>query len=138
MKKINNELAFFVHLARVSAVLSRRLDARLNGIGFTEFVLMYHVSQAEGGRMRRGDLAEKLGLTASGVTRLLLPMEKIGLVRREADKSDARVSYVVLGAGGKQKLTEGIERAELYIAEMLPDGKGKKLIELTKLLVEIA
>jgi DNA-binding MarR family transcriptional regulator len=88
--------------------------------------------------MRRGDLAEKLGLTASGVTRLLLPMEKIGLVRREADKSDARVSYVVLGAGGKQKLTEGIERAELYIAEMLPDGKGKKLIELTKLLVEIA
>lgn len=65
-------------------------------------------------------------------------MEKIGLVKREADKNDARVSYVTLGAGGKQKLVEGMERAELFVEETIPAGKLKKLEDVTKLLAEIA
>ncbi len=138
MKNVHSGVGFLLQLAKVNAVFTRKLDARLGGIGFTEFVLMHHISQAEGGRMRRTDLAEKLGLTASGVTRLLLPMEKIGLVRREADKNDARVSYVTLGAGGKQKLAEGMERAELFVEEIIPAGKLKKLEDVTKLLAEIA
>lgn len=137
MKNLKSGVEFLLQLAKVNAVFTRKLDARLGGIGFTEFVLMHHISQAEGGRMRRTDLAEKLGLTASGVTRLLLPMEKIGLVKREADKNDARVSYVTLGAGGKQKLTEGMERAEIFVEEAIPTIKLKKLDELTKLLIEI-
>lgn len=137
MKHAHVGVEFLLQLAKVNAVLTRKLDARLGGLGFTEFVLMRHINQAEGGRMRRTDLAEKLGLTASGITRLLLPMEKIGLVRREADKNDARVSYVTLGAGGKQKLAEGMERAELFVEEVVPTGQQKKLEDLTKLLTEI-
>jgi DNA-binding MarR family transcriptional regulator len=137
MKHAHVGVEFLLQLAKVNAVLTRKLDARLGGLGFTEFILMHHVSQAEDGRMRRTDLADKLGLTASGVTRLLLPMEKVGLVKREADKHDARVSYVTLGAGGKQKLAEAMERAELFVEEVVPVGKLKKLKELTIVLAEI-
>ncbi len=37
---------------------------------------LYYLERAPGGRLRRVDLAERLGLTASGVTRSLLPLEK--------------------------------------------------------------
>jgi DNA-binding MarR family transcriptional regulator len=80
------------------------------------------------------DLAEKVGLTASGVTRLLVPMEKIGLVKRQANKQDARVSFVVLTPVGKRKLTESLEDAEYLAQEVLPSSKVKKLAGISDVL----
>ena len=125
---------FLLKMAKLNAVFTRKLDARLGGIGFTEFVLMHYVSKSEGGRARSTDLAEQLGLTASGITRVLLPMEKIGLVKRETDKNDARVSYVTLGPGGKEKLVEGLERAEVFCEENLAKINSKKLAETSLVL----
>jgi DNA-binding MarR family transcriptional regulator len=52
--------------------------------------------------IRRSDLAELVGLTPSGITRLINPMEKIGLVKKEENLRDARVSLVTLSTAGKQ------------------------------------
>lgn len=54
--------------------------------------------------MRRVDLAERLILTASGVTRLLDGLEEAGLVERAACASDRRVTYAVLTEAGRSKL----------------------------------
>ena len=98
MTTISTSLDLFIHLAKAKTVVSRRLDNRLSfhGLGFNDFIILYHLSQAPHGKLRRIDLAEKVGLTASGVTRLLLPMEKIGLIKKEANEHDARISYVSL------------------------------------------
>jgi len=103
----------------------------------SELVILYHLSQSANQTMRRIDLANKVGLTASGITRLLLPMEKIGLIKKEANAHDARVSHVVLASGGKTKLSEGIERMELFCEELIPSNKIKKTEELSALLVEV-
>lgn len=137
MKKINTSIEFCFNIAKFQTELSRRLDAKLNGLGFSEFIILYHLSQAEGQKMRRIDLAEKIGLTASGITRLLLPMEKIGLIKKEANEHDARVSFVVLASGGKTKLEEGLERMEIFCEQIIPDNKIKKITELSDLLIEI-
>jgi DNA-binding MarR family transcriptional regulator len=137
MKKMHGGVEFLLQMAKVNAIFTRKLDSRLGGLGFTEFILLYYVNEAEGGRMRRTDLAEQMGLTVSGITRLLLPMEKIGLIKREADKNDARVSYVILGASAKEKLAEGLERAELFVEDAAPATKLKKLEEFSKLLKEL-
>ena len=82
--------------------------------------------------MRRVDLAETIGLTPSGVTRLLAPMEKIGLVKRESHDGDARVSYVTLATGGKRKFTEGMDRAEVLAEDIFAEvdlKTSKELIE---------
>lgn len=132
MANPNQNLQFFLHLARLQAVMARRFDSRLGGgLGFTDFVILHHLSQAEGEKLRRVDLAEKLGLTASGVTRLLAPMEKIGLIKREADARDARVSYVLLAPGGKRLLAERMERAEMLSEEAIPDALKEKMVELS-------
>lgn len=126
-----------LQLSRFQTMLNRRLDARLGGISFNELIILYHLNQAEGNKMRRIDLAEKVGLTASGITRLLLPMEKIGLVSKINDKNDGRVSQVSLSPGGKTKLYEGMERLELFCEDMSMGTKIKNIEEISKIIVEL-
>lgn len=137
MKKISSSIKFCMDIAKFQTELSRRLDSRLGGLGFNELIILHHLDQADGNKMRRIDLAEKIGLTASGVTRLLLPMEKIGLIKKEANERDARVSYVKLAPGGKTKLTEGLERMEIFCEEIISSDKIKKIKDMSKLLIEI-
>ena len=47
------------------------------------------------------DLANNIGLTASGITRIVAPMEKIGVVMKELNPRDARVSLVKLTSAGE-------------------------------------
>lgn len=138
MNTISPEVRFFLDLAKTQSVLYRRFDAGLGGISFSWFVIMCHLSQARDEKMRRIDLADKVGLTASGVTRLLAPMEKIGLVKREESDRDARVSFIALAPGGKRKLAEALDDAEQIIEDLVPAGRRRKLEDLSAFLTEVA
>ncbi len=133
MLTISSSLKLFLDLAKAQSELTRRLDASLNGLSLTEFRILFHLDQARDQKLRRIDLAEKVGLTASGITRLLLPMEKIGLIKKEVNERDARSSFVLLASGGKEKLEEEIERAELFCEERFKLTQ-KEVETLTKLL----
>jgi DNA-binding MarR family transcriptional regulator len=100
-------LEFCIKLSRAYATLMRRLDnglSSVHGLSFADFMILYYLERAPGGKLRRVDLAERLGLTASGVTRSLLPLEKLGLVTRQPDPRDARVGYASLTDSGSQLL----------------------------------
>lgn len=127
-----------MNLAKVQAVISRRFD-RLNihGIGFNDFMILYLLQQSTDVKMRRIDLADQIGLTASGITRMLLPMEKIGLVTREANERDARVSYVVLTSAGKQLFADAEKTASTLASEIVPALKPKDFNLLTDLLTSL-
>lgn len=110
-------------MARAQSIISRYFDGRLGGgIGLNDFLILYYLTSAEGNKLRRVDLAHKMGFTPSGVTRLLAPMEKIGLIKREPSQHDARVSYVSLAPSGQRILQEEFERAELLAQEVLPSS----------------
>lgn len=114
-----------MNLAKVQAVISRRFD-RLNvhGIGFNDFMILYLLQQSADGKMRRVDLADKIGITASGITRMLLSMEKTGLVTRGANERDARVSYVILTAGGEQIFEDAEKTANRLALEIIHSEKS--------------
>lgn len=139
MKQIDPSLEFFIHLAKAKTVVSRRFDQRLgfHGLGFSDFMILWHLSQAQEEKLRRTDLAEKIGLTASGVTRMLVPMEKVGFVKRESSKHDARISYVTLAPGGKRLIMESLESAEVLAQDLLPSGTTKKVQDLSAILIEL-
>ncbi|MEY9875382.1 DNA-binding MarR family transcriptional regulator [Streptacidiphilus sp. MAP12-33] len=104
-----------LRLARAQAVLAKRLDSVLahrHGISYADFQVLLHLGAAPNGRMRRVDLARAVGLTASGVTRGLGPLERIGLVEREKDPRDARIAYAALTATGRERLGEMTASAE--------------------------
>jgi DNA-binding MarR family transcriptional regulator len=134
MQHINPKLQFFINLFELYAKTTQVFDRRLiGGLGFNELVILHHLSQSPGERMRRVDLADKVGLTPSGITRMLLPMEKLGMIKRETEERDARVSYVKLASGGKRLLTETLEKAELLSEEMLPSTDIKNLKDISEI-----
>lgn len=119
---ISASLEFTLRLARAQATLVRRLDQVLggyHGISFNDFMLLHYLNRAPGGRLRRVDLAERLALTASGVTRSLLPLEKIGLVERQQDPRDARVAYAALTDAGREMVGNAVTVAEQICKDLL-------------------
>jgi len=136
---IDPTLKFILNLSKAQAAINRKFDGKLcaHGLGFNDFIVLYHLTQAQGEKMRRIDLAEKMGLTASAITRMLAPMEKIGLVSREANEHDARISYVVLAPGGRRIFKEALKTAEYLSTDILPAAKAKKIEMLDELVESI-
>ncbi|MER5398101.1 MarR family transcriptional regulator [Streptomyces sp. NPDC002599] len=113
-----------LRLVRAQATLVKRFDASLgglHGVSLADFTMLLRLSEAPGDRMRRVDLAEALGLTASGVTRGLVPLERIGLVRRDPDARDARVAYAALTETGRERLAEMLVTAERVAEEVFAE-----------------
>lgn len=82
--------------------------AAVHGISVNEFLLMLHLERASANRLSRVDLAKRMHVSASTITRMAAPMEKIGLVDREVDERDARLVFVVATETGRQRLSEAL------------------------------
>lgn len=135
---ISSELLFLMNINKLQSVIVRKFDSlSAHGLGFNDFVILYILNQSSESKMRRIDLAEKIGVTASGITRLLNPLEKIGLVAREANERDARVSYVVITPIGKKIFEEAKVTAEYAAKDILSSKKNKALQTATELLFEL-
>ena len=134
-------LAFCIKLSRAYATVTRRLDSvlsGLHGLSFADFMILYNLECAPGGRLRRVDLAERLGLTASGVTRSLLPLEKIGLVSRDSDPRDARVGYAALTDSGRQLLQYALISAQTVAQETTDLSPAEQIESAAALLARLA
>jgi DNA-binding MarR family transcriptional regulator len=136
MATITTTLKFILDLSKAQATINRKMDGQLyiHGLSFNDFIILYHLSQAPGKKLRRIDLAEKMGVTASGITRMLAPMEKIGLVSREVNERDARITYAVLAPGGKRLFDEASKTAEHISGELFPENKTKRVEQLSEVL----
>lgn len=132
---------FCLRLARAASSLTRRFDAALgnhHGISFADYQLLRHLARAPEGRLRRVDLAERLGLTASGVTRSLLPLEKIGLVTRQSDPRDARVGYAVITQAGAELVANADSLVDTMAAEVVGEPPFEHLDAIAGFLAQVA
>jgi DNA-binding MarR family transcriptional regulator len=101
-------------------------------------MVLYHLDRAPGSRLRRIDLAERLGLTASGVTRTLIPLEKLGLVGRQPDPRDARVGYALLTDAGQQLLRYALVTVQPIAQELTQTMSADQVDALSALLGQLA
>jgi len=134
-------LEFCLRLTRAYATLTRRLDNALSsvhGLSFGDFMILYYLGRSPGKRLRRVDLAERLELTASGVTRTLLPLEKLGLVERQPDPRDARVGYALLSDAGQQLLDYALVSVQAIAQEATQTLSADQLEAQSALLGRLA
>lgn len=82
--------------------------AAVHGISVNEFLLLLHLERSASNRLSRVDLAKRMHVSASTITRMAAPMERIGLVAREIDQRDARLAFVVATEAGKERLSEAL------------------------------
>jgi DNA-binding MarR family transcriptional regulator len=94
-------------LLRGHAAATRLLSVELqeHGLTINDYEALLLLSQAEGGRLKRVELAERLVLTPSGVTRLLEGLEAAGLVERATCPADLRIVYAQLTELGRERLS---------------------------------
>ncbi|MFN2449125.1 MAG: MarR family winged helix-turn-helix transcriptional regulator [Candidatus Baltobacteraceae bacterium] len=119
---LTENVAFALGLSRAEAALRRRLEGPLggaHGIGMTDFLILSELSAVQGGRLRASDLAKRVLLSPSGVTRAVLPLQRIGLLERISDERDARGSYVVLTDAGRVRLDEATPTVDRIAGEAL-------------------
>jgi DNA-binding MarR family transcriptional regulator len=109
-------MAAWVNFLRAHSAVTRALNADLvqaHGLTINDYEVLLLLARAEERALRRVDLAERLVLTASGITRLLEGLERAGYVVKRRCETDARVTYAVLTDTGLEKLREA---SDIHIA----------------------
>jgi DNA-binding MarR family transcriptional regulator len=103
---------FDLSLARTQ--LARDVDHPLSahGISLADLAILRELRREPAQKLRRSELAQRLGVTPSGIARQVAPLERIGLVARESHDRDARLALVVLTGTGAQVVDDALETAE--------------------------
>ncbi len=111
---MNTSLDILFDLALARTLIARDVDHPLSqhGISLADLAILRELRTAPEGKLRRSELAQRLGVTPSGVARQLGPLERIGLVDRESHDRDARLALVVLTDAGTRVVDEALETAE--------------------------
>ena len=98
--------AWLAMTERLRAQIARDLLVD-SGLSDADYMVLVHLCEADGRRVRMNELAARLNWSKSRLSHQLARMQARGLVQRQECPSDARGAFAVLGAGG---LAE-IERA---------------------------
>ena len=103
------ELEAWINFLRAHSAVTRQFNAELqatHGLTINDYDVLAQLSRAPERALKRVELAERVLLTPSGITRLLKGLEAAGWVSNRPCAEDARVTYAVLTPEGKEKLDE--------------------------------
>jgi DNA-binding MarR family transcriptional regulator len=132
-------LALGTRLKRLGERLQAQSQELLDAAGFTLPASHFPVLAAleRRGRMSVGELAETLGVTQPGVTRMLEKLESEGLVESQRQAGDRRVRMIVLSRAGERFVARAKSLAWPQIEAAVADaceGPARSLLhELTAL-----
>lgn len=127
----DDEQAVWRRLLTVEARLHDRLDQDLrsgHGLTLAEYGVLVHISEAGPGGLRMSDLAQRLLLSRSGLTRRFDSMVRAGLVERRSCPADGRGAMAHLTPAGADLLAEAapthVEGVRRYLLDPLGDHLG--------------
>lgn len=104
------------HAGLLDALTVRFRDRELS---LPYYDVLVHLSEAPGHRLRMQELARRVLLSKSGLTRLIDRMETRGLVMREASTTDARGINAVLTPSGLAALEDAVPAHEEDLVELV-------------------
>jgi DNA-binding MarR family transcriptional regulator len=103
----DRELAAWRGLLETHARLVADLDHELerdHGLPLSSYEVLMYLGDAQAGKLRMGELADRLLLSRSGITRMVDRLERQGLLTRERCLDDGRGYYAALTDAGREKL----------------------------------
>ncbi|MGE5290591.1 MAG: MarR family winged helix-turn-helix transcriptional regulator [Micromonosporaceae bacterium] len=121
------ELAVWRSLQRAYVTIMRRIEAELierHDLPLASFDVLQQLALAPGQQLRMNDLADRVLLSRSGLTRLVDRLEREGLVERRACPSDARGLFAALTAAGQERLAAATPTYHRCIRECFLDRIG--------------
>jgi DNA-binding MarR family transcriptional regulator len=114
--------------------LLRQLDEdleRRHDLPLTSYDALLHLAGAPRGRLRMTDLAKRVVISPSGLTRVIDRLEREGLVVRERSDTDGRGFEAVLTKAGRKRYREAhrghIQGVRELFLDRLTDAQLKQL-----------
>jgi DNA-binding MarR family transcriptional regulator len=124
--------------SHLPAELGRHMQAEL-GISLAEQELLKHLMLG-GGEQTLGDLAQRVGLSKAGITKMMDRLQKAGFVKRVPSKTDRRVIMARLTKRGATVLTRSFELVgrwvEANLRQHLDDNQLLALKDALQTLLE--
>lgn len=125
-------LELCMRLVRADTEIRRKLEVQ--GLSLNDLTVLQSLCSTPGRRLRRVDLAERLGITPSGIARLVAPLEKLGYLTRDSDPHDARIALVCVTDVGaalyQDAVTVAEEKATTLLGDAFDSAEQKQLTEL--------
>ena len=123
---------------RAHATVVRRLEAELmaeHDLPLASYDVLVQLSEATDRRLRMTELADRVLLSRSGLTRLADRLEREGLIERKACPSDARGTLAVLTPAGLARLRAAWPTHRRGVAEHVTGRLSPaELVQLSELL----
>jgi DNA-binding MarR family transcriptional regulator len=133
------ELEAWINFLRAHAAVTRQFNAELlatHDLTINDFDVLAQLTRAPEQALKRVDLAERVLLTPSGITRLLKGLEEAGYVSNRPCAEDARVTYAVLTPKGKRKLEQARKTHVASVRELFSERFEKDELETLASLLE--
>ncbi|MEO5876621.1 MAG: MarR family transcriptional regulator [Streptosporangiaceae bacterium] len=127
------ELAVWKVLLRAQVQISRHLHNELlagHDLALGSYDVLQNLAEQPDGRLRMNDLADRVLLSRSGLTRLVDRLQRDGLVRRESCASDARGLFAVITKRGGLRLREATPTHQRGVREHLLGRLGREELGL--------
>ena len=132
---------FLTANARLITTIDNRLkdDHR---IPLNWYDVLIELVEAPDHRLRMSELADRVLLTRSGLTRLVDRLEKAGYLRREIDPEDRRGFYAIITSEGIQAMREAwpvyAQGINEQFASHLNDEEAQMLVEIFSRLLNVS
>jgi DNA-binding MarR family transcriptional regulator len=100
------ELAAWRGMLQVNARVTQALDAQMraeHGLSVSSYEVLMFLAEAPDRRLRMSEIADRVLLSRSGLTRLVDRLVQLGYVTRCAAEADGRGSYAELTDAGLDK-----------------------------------
>lgn len=121
--------SYFEGSRLLESELERRLKAS-SGIDLGDFNVLLVLSEADGLRMRMGDLARTLAFAPGRLTYRIAALEKDGLVVREASSVDRRGTDAVLTDAGRRQLRKARPEHARHVEQLFLGGLDTEALEV--------
>lgn len=110
---------------RLTCRLDRELESA-HGLSSSEFEVLQQLHGGTAGELRMADLAERVHLSQSALSRLVSRLERDGLVQRTACQADRRSVWIHITDAGRERYDQArptqraILRTEAWCAAQVP------------------
>jgi DNA-binding MarR family transcriptional regulator len=101
----------------------------------TQFLMLFRLRDCH--EVSGAVLAREIGVRPQSVIETLLPLERKGLLKREASSTNRRILHTQLTAAGKKLLAEALRVAAQIEADLLADLTEPQLSELQQALTRL-
>ncbi|MCP5381154.1 MAG: MarR family transcriptional regulator [Kordiimonadaceae bacterium] len=110
--------------------LTQELDRRMKhafSLSLAQYEVLLAIDCAEGGQITMSNLSRKLNVSNANMTGMTSRLQTSGLLEKKSLPTDRRIYSVALTDEGKSRLSDAVEKHNIWIKELMSFAEGEEV-----------